>query len=302
MKSGTQILCELSHDTHYLKELSSEESIALKKVLIDVYKDISSLCETHNLTYMMAGGTCLGAVRHKGFIPWDDDLDIMMPRKDYDALLKLLISGELGPKYDFTFPNAEKDSNTVYLKIFRIDSKNLEIDNVNTPFPKGIFVDVFPLDAVPKSKVIQRIKGLVADVIQYISIGRLYVQYPSPMLKEYMMLDPILKRRYYLKRLLGVVFGFASHAKWVYWFDRFVSCSKENHEWGIPAGRKHYCGEIFDKDVYIPVTKGAFEGIDVNLPHDVEAYLTNLYDNYKELPPIEKRERHFVCEFELPKD
>lgn len=302
MKSESQIMSELSHKTHYLRELSSEESAALKNAILDIYKDVSALCDKYNLTYMMSGGTCLGAVRHKGFIPWDDDLDIMMPRKDYDTLLHLLTSGELGPKYEFTFPNAEKDSNTIFLKIFRKNSKDVEIHNVNSPFPKGIYLDVFPLDAVPKSKFMQHIKGFIANAIQYISIACLYTQYPSPQLKEYMMMEPDLKKRYYIKQILGIICGFASHKKWVYLYDRFVASSKEGRQWGIPTGRKYYTGEIFDKDVYVPVTKETFEGMTVNLPHDTDKYLKNLYHNYHELPPVEKRERHFICEFELPRD
>ena len=302
MKSESQIMSELSHKTHYLRELSPEESKALKNAILDIYKDVAKLCDKYQLTYMMSGGTCLGAVRHQGFIPWDDDLDIMMPRKDYDALIRLLDKGELGPKYEFTYPNAKTDANTIFLKIFRRDSKDIEIHNVNTPFPKGIYLDVFALDAVPKTKFAQKLKGLVANGIQFIAISTLYTQYPSDKLKEYMMLDKDLKKRYYIKKTLGLIFGIIPHAKWIYWYDKFVASSKEGHQWGIPTGRKYYNGEIFDKEVYVPITKGMFEGLKVNLPHDTDQYLKNLYRNYMELPPVAKRERHFICEFELPKD
>lgn len=302
MKSESQIMSELSHRTNYLRELSEEESKSLKKAILDIYKDVANLCDKYKLTYMMSGGTCLGAVRHQGFIPWDDDLDIMMPRKDYDTLIELLEKGELGSKYEFSYPNAKKDANTIFLKIFRKNSKDIEIHNVNTPFPKGIYLDVFALDVVPKKKIAQKLKGLVANGIQFIAISTLYTQYPSEKLKEYMMLDPNLKKRYYIKKILGIMFGLVPHAKWIYWFDRFVANSNEGLQWGIPTGRKYYNGEIFNKDIFIPVTKGKFEGIDINLPHNSDRYLKNLYKNYMELPPIEKRERHFICEFELPKD
>lgn len=302
MKSESQIMSELSHKTHYLRELSTEESKALKNALLDIYKDVATLCDKYQLTYMMSGGTCLGTVRHQGFIPWDDDLDIMMPRKDYDTLIGLLEAGELGSKYEFSFPNKQTDANTVFLKIFRKNTKDIEIHNVTTPFPKGVYIDIFALDAVPKSKILQKLKGFFANAIQYIAISTLYTQYPSRQLKEYMQMDSDLKKRYYLKVILGSIFSFISHAKWVYWYDRFVACSKDDCQWGIPTGRKYYTGEIFDRDVYVPVTKGIFEGIEVNLPHDVDKYLKNLYRNYMELPPLEKRERHFICEFELPEE
>ena len=137
MKSDSRLMSELSHKTHFLRELSEEESKALKQAILNIYKDVARLCDKHGLTYMMSGGTCLGAIRHQGFIPWDDDLDIMMPRKDYDQLIILLEKGELDEKYEFTYPNAKKDANTVFLKIFKKGTKDVELATANTPFPKG---------------------------------------------------------------------------------------------------------------------------------------------------------------------
>ena len=302
MKSESQIMSELSHKTHYLRELTEDESTALKAAIFNIYKDVAALCDKHGLTYMMSGGTCLGAIRHQGFIPWDDDLDIMMPRKDYDHLISLLEKGNLGDKYEFTYPNAKTDANIVFLKIFRKNSKAVELSNINTPFPKGIYIDVFALDAVPKSKAMQKIKGFVANAIQFVSIARLYSQYPSNQLKEYANLDSELKKRYKLKTLLGKLTAFAPHAKWIYWFDKFVASSKTGNPWGIPTGRKYYNGEIFDSSVFVPVKKAIFEGMEVNVPNDTHRYLSNLYRDYMKLPPVEKRERHFICEFQLPED
>lgn len=299
MKSESQLMNELSHRSRFLRELTDEESRGLKSVMLSIYKDVAALCDRHGLTYMMTGGTLLGAIRHQGFIPWDDDLDIMMPRKDYDQLIQLLEAGELGEKYEFTYPNAKKDANTVFLKIFRKGTKDVEIANVNTPFPKGVYIDVFAIDSVPQSNIGKKVKGFIANVIQYIAIARLYTQYRSSLLKEYMSMDPQLKKRYIVKRILGTLTSFASHAKWIYWFEKFVACSKEDREWGIPAGRKYYNGEIFDKSVFVPVKKAKFEGEEVNVPNETHIYLTNLYKNYMELPPVEKRERHFICEFDL---
>ena len=295
-------MSELSHRTHFLRELTEEESKALKLAILNIYKDVAALCDKHGLTYMMSGGTCLGAIRHQGFIPWDDDLDIMMPRKDYKKLIELLNEGELDDLYEYTYPNKETDANTVFLKIFRKGSKDVELATVNAPFPKGIYIDVFAIDSVPKGSIAKKVKGFIADALQYIAMARLCVQYPSDLLKEYMSLDPQLKRRYRSKMILGHLTSFASHAEWIYWFERFVSSDKENREWGIPTGRKYYNGEIFEKKVFVPVKKARFEGLDVNVPNETHKYLTNLYKNYMELPPVEKRERHFICEFQLPRD
>jgi lipopolysaccharide cholinephosphotransferase len=90
-----------------------------------------------------------------------------------------------------------------------------------------------------------------------------------------------------------------SHSEWCNLFDKLVISKDSNKYCGIPTGRKHYNGEILKKEVYLPTVKAQFEGMEVNVPNDVDSYLKNLYGDYMKLPPIEKRERHYVVEFDL---
>ena len=302
MKSDSELMNELAHRTDYLRELSADESVAMKQALLNIYKDVSAVCEENGLVYMLSGGSCLGAVRHKGFIPWDDDLDLMMPRADYNRLIELCERGALGEKYEINYPNPQTDSRTVFLKIYRKNSVNQELFDETTPFPKGLYIDIFALDAVPRNKFMQKIKGFFANVLQFISILVLYAQYPSKSLRAFMSLEPRLRRRYRLKVFLGRIFSIVPHRKWVYWFDSFVADSRCHHPVGIPTGRKYYNGEIFDSKVYYPTVKTTFEGVDAYIPAGYDCYLKNLYKDYMQLPPIEKRERHFVCDFQLPQD
>ena len=101
------------------------------------------------------------------------------------------------------------------------------------------------------------------------------------------------------RMFLGHLFGIISHRKWVWWFDRLNAKSKRSNYLTIPTGRKHYIGETQLADVFFPVQKGVFEGIEVNIPSNYDAYLTSLYGNYMQVPPVEKRERHFVYIFSL---
>ena len=302
MKSDSELLNELAHRTHFLRELTTEESAKMKQALLEIYKDVASLCQKHNLTLMLCGGTCLGAVRHKGFIPWDDDLDVMMPRCDYERLISLLKQGELGCKYEFNTPNPDTDSKNVFLKIFRKNSLNEEIFCENAPFPKGLYIDVFAIDAVPATKIGQLIKGLIANALQYCSILTMYAQYPSPSLKEFMALQTQTKWRFRIKTCLGKIISIIPHRKWVWWFDQFVKSNNKTDIWGIPTGRKYYNGEIFPKSVFMPTIEIEFEGLKAFIPNGYNTYLTNLYHNYMQLPPLEKRERHFIINFSLPTD
>ena len=290
----------LSQRTDFLYRLSDEESVAMKRVLLGIYEDVAALCDKHGLTYMLSGGSCLGAVRHQGFIPWDDDLDLMMPRADYARLIHLCEEGLLGDGYEFDYPRRDRDAKIVFLKIYKKGSMNVELATAQAPFPQGMFIDVFPLDSVPKTRLGQKVKGLIANGIQFLSIASLYKEYPSQPLKEYMRMDPGLWKRYRLKMVLGALVSIIPHRKWVYWFDRFVASTRAGRPWGIPTGRKYYNGEIFDKAVFVPSQKALFEGKTVYIPHQYDVYLRNLYGDYMKLPPEKDRERHFIYRFKLP--
>ena len=302
MKSDTQILNEISANSPYLHKLSDQESSDLKKMLLIMYQDLAKVCESHNLTFMLGGGSCLGAVRHKGYIPWDDDLDIMMPRKDYEDLITLLKQGALGADYEINYPSKEDDCKNTFLKIYRKGTLDNELYNDNAPFPKGVFIDIFPMDSAPGSKLSQKLKGTLSDLLMVISTCVLYAQYPSEKYREFVSSDPSTKKRYKIRMLIGKLFKIIPHKKWVYWFDRFNASSKDTGFTTIPTGRKHYVGEIQKTEVFLPVKHLEFEGIRCPVPADTHAYLESLYGDYMKMPPEDKRERHFVYQFkcELP--
>ena len=97
----------------------------LQRVILGIITDIDALCQKNSIDYYLVGGSTIGAVRHKGFIPWDDDLDVMMRRDDYEKLIRLCKEGRLGNKYEFDYPNRDTDAKTVFLKIYRKNSFNI---------------------------------------------------------------------------------------------------------------------------------------------------------------------------------
>ncbi len=291
---------EIAIETGYLKELPHEQSETQKKLLLKMYQDISKLCDEHGLVYMMGGGTCLGAIRHKGYIPWDDDLDIMLPRDSYEKLIGLLAKGLLGDLYEYDTPNKKNDCKNTFLKIYRKGTLNVEITSESAPGPKGIFIDVFPMDFAPANRLKRKLKALFSDFLQAVCSCVLYVEYPSKLYKEFMNQAKEGRKRYRQRVFLGKLFGIIPHKKWVWWLDQWNSFTKDTGYMTIPTGRKHYIGECRPTNVYLPVKKATFEGLEVNVPHDVESYLTSMYGNYMDIPPVEKRERHFVYKFKLP--
>ena len=302
MKSDSELMNELAHRTNYLHELSPQESKLIKSTLCTMYKDLQDLCDEHGLQLMLGGGSCLGAVRHKGFIPWDDDLDAMIPRRDYEVLIELLRQGALGDKYEFSTPDPKIESANTFLKIYLRDSEYVDIFNINTPFPKGLFIDVFPIDATPNNAFLRILKGVISNGLEFCTILTLYAKYQNKEVKEYMALDPQLWRRYKIKCFLGKILGIIPRRKWLWWFDRFARSNQENTYWTIPTGRRYYLGEVMPRKTFVPVVNGEFEGMIVHLAADYDAYLKNLYGNYMTIPPVEKRERHFIVKLKLPNE
>ena len=101
-----------------LIEVTEEQRTALQALLLDMYKEIFEVCSRHNITPFLVGGSAIGAVRHKGFIPWDDDLDIGMTRDDYKCF-EIVFDGELGDKYILNAPNRSKKVKTRFPKILK---------------------------------------------------------------------------------------------------------------------------------------------------------------------------------------
>lgn len=302
MYSYKEKLNNLSKKSSVLRQLTADEETELKRQLTKMLVDFINLCDKHELTWMMGGGSCLGSIRHQGFIPWDDDLDLNMPRRDAEKLKELLKEGTMGNDYEYTCPNSGKDAPTMFLKIFKKGTKMVEMGQEFSDYPKGIFIDVFILDGAPDVWLLRKMKGGMANLIRLIANMVLEASSPiSDTQKEFFLHDKKINCVMKLRRCLGHVFGILSHKFWIDTFDSFVKDpSTDTGLVTFPTGRKLYEGELLPASIFIPVRKAVFEGINVNVPGCVEDYLTSLYGpNYMQLPPVEKRERHFIVQFEL---
>ena len=114
--------------------------------LINMLKWYHEFCVTHKLRYYIVGGTMLGAVRHEGFIPWDDDIDVGMPREDYNRFLEIC-KGIQAHQYIVEAPTEENpEFKYLYAKIY--DTTTTLVENVRNPINRGVFIDVFPLDGI----------------------------------------------------------------------------------------------------------------------------------------------------------
>lgn len=258
--------------------MSTEIVDSIHRIQVEMLNEIHSVCKENGLRYSAICGTLLGAIRHKGFIPWDDDIDIGLPREDYDKLIGIL---QETPIKDCFLQCYDTDShyNQPYAKLLREGSAYLEEYRKNCKARHGVFIDIFPLDHIKKpGQKTTKIRRALAKLITF-SIWR----------KE----DCQIKRKG-AKKILNVLACIVSilpkkaltniqrrivvrnKFEWQYLASMFSS----NYE----TDRLYFEMRDFDELIEIP-----FENIVVNAPKNYKEQLTRLYKDYMKLPPEEKR-------------
>lgn len=301
VKAIKNIMRERGTDSHLLYNLNDSELLLLHNTLLNMLIDILEACKKCGVELTLIGGSVLGAVRHNGFIPWDDDLDIGMRRHDFEKF-KYCFLDLLGDKYALEAPNYdEKDTKYLLSQIHLIDSEWVMLEQVNLPYHNCIYVDLFVIDNVSNNRFIYNIDSLIANFLRAGAITMLEYKYPSPIFKEAMMSNRKTKLYYYLRQFIGMCFSVISHKNICDFFDKFVSRHKcVTQRSTVATGLKKYKAETLDNEDWFPFSKGVFCGIEVNLPHNVEKYLSYIYgEDYMKLPPVDKRETHpvFRCRF-----
>ena len=273
------------------KELTQDEKRRLQSTCLEIMLDLFDLCNKYHLTIMLGGGSALGAVRHKGFIPWDDDVDLNMPREDFEKL-KEVFDKELGNKYTMYAPNYVNKAYNRFAKIEKNNTEILTLSNLYNNERHGISVDIFVIENIPQNFIYRYYKGFLSTVLMFAASQSKFYNLRNSYWKSTMTNTFKGTLTYYVKCFFGFLFHFLPTDKWYDLIDKHSQYHGKTNLRGVPSGRKHYFGEIFDSSVYFPVKQGSFEGKNVSLPNRCDIYLSNLYGDYMKIPPIEKRENH----------
>lgn len=258
----------------------------LQKVQFELLKEFIRVCEKHNLRYYLNSGTCLGAVRHKGFIPWDDDVDVCLPRDDYDKFLELQYEFEGTPYF---IQSWKTDKNYIYNFAKLRNSNTTFIENFYKyhRFNHGVWIDIFPLDGFSKKE--KPAKKFRFKVLR--TWLNAYLCYPWALMRKFhartFFRDLILN-------IFGIIFfwGNVGHYRNKLMDRRMRKINFKDAKlgglfYGIDPTKEAMPVEIFGEG-----SIGEFEGIKVVLPKDVDKYLTLLYGDYMTPPPEDKREGH----------
>jgi len=268
-------------------KLSSEELRRLQFVLLEMLIELDRICKKHNIRYCIIAGTLLGAVRHKGFIPWDDDLDVAMTRDEYERFREACKTELTTDKFFFQDNTTDPYYPWGYGRLRRLGSEFVRVGQEHLKMRTGIFIDVFPIDNAPDFPPVRGLFTAYCFLLRKILYSRVGAVSEKNNAKRaiYRLLRSIslgwvFKR---LDRLHG--YGRGRNAK----YARILT-------FPTPKGRPY--GYL--RKWYIDVSTIEFEGKAFSCVRDWDEYLTYKFGDYRTLPPPEQRHWHPVSQFGLP--
>lgn len=249
----------------------------LKKLQVGALLDIDRFCRERGLRYSLAFGTLLGAVRHKGYIPWDDDIDIMMPREDYDRFVESYVS----PRYEVITQSNCKGYNLPFAKVFDKRTIVHELADMKATF--GVYVDIFPVDSYPDSdgqtrRLLSkkaRLNLLHSVKVTALRKGRaLHKNMALALMKVLCLPLSAVRLTLDIERLSQSCNGKGMS------FAGVLSPTDNRPKWRLPA------------DIFGSYTDILFEGHMLRCIADYDAYLSGTYGDYMKLPPADQQVSH----------
>lgn len=234
----------------------------LKRTQLEILFKLKEVCDNNHLRYYICGGTLLGAVRHKGYIPWDDDIDVAMPLMDYKKLMNILYNDK---KYDLLSSYQKPDS--VYFFFMKMVDKDTVLKAWEYPFllTSSVGIDIFPLFGLPNGS---------ENIMQYYhQIRYLNTEFINTFLEDYMDKDVLVYRNELRKKIIEMMekYPFDESEKIGYLLSKY----KEK--------------EIMPRSIYESSVELEFEGMMLSAASGYQEYLTILFRDYMKLPPLEQR-------------
>ncbi len=267
--------------------VTQEQQPQWNSIITGMLRIFITICKKNNLTYYCCGGTAIGAIRHQGMIPWDDDIDVFMPRKDFDRFVQIVNSSS-SDDYELETPHIN-DKYPFYSAKFCNKHTTL-LESKDVPCVYGLYIDIFPIDGAPndyeQARAMERRFTKTKYKLEAISTHISFVEY-------IMLLTKPKEWGRFVRKTIGFFFRSLYRKHLLQQLDAI--CYKHKYEDSTLVAV--YCGSYGPKEVFPKAWLDGnisfqFEGLNVDLPIGYDDYLRQYYGNYMQLPPEEKRISH----------
>ena len=261
--------------------LTSEEVRKMQLKGLEMALFFDEFCKKHGLLYYFCGGCCIGALRHQGFVPWDDDVDVFMPRADYEKLKQLWVDT---PEYSIQYPTRKVVTENQFATICANNTTFIKTYQMNLDINHGLVLDILPLDGCPTGwrRKLQKFWALLYS---------LFVVGKAP------------ENHSKLLYILGkIALGIVRPKAWRYAVWRF--CEKQMSKYPIEkcdyvtelCAGPHYMQNEYRREWFDSAVRKEFEGHQMPLPVGYDSYLRMAFGDYMQLPPEDKRVCHHAFE------
>ena len=261
-------------------DFSPEELRRTQLKQLEMYQYFKKFCEKNSITFFFCGGCCIGTLRHGGFIPWDDDIDVFMPRSDYEKFYRLWNEKESGERFELLRTTPERITGNLFMTLVDKSTTCVKPYQKELDIPHGYPLDILPLDACPDgfSRKLQKLNALFYSLFCAQQVPTNHGGLISLAAKI----------------LLGVFRGKSIRAKLWQYFERQMTkykledCEKITELCSGP----HYMQKEYPKEAFASAVYKPFESIDSPIPVGYDAYLEMAFGDYMTLPPKEKQKPH----------
>lgn len=264
----------------------------LRKVQLiqaEILKEFACFCDENNLKYQLYSGTLLGAVRHKGFIPWDDDIDVAMTRKDYERLLSIWTNNK-DSGYFLQSYLTDKEYHRQFARLRKNDTIYKQAAYQHLNIHHGVFIDIFPLDDYNPNSMYGKFRIKILKILSVLNRGRNQLISEEP---DFQNKNILKKSMWKFIKLTNIfipkrVFDDFKHRMLSKQDDKAIYIADFTYD--VP--NDSYKKFKFLKSDFYDTIPGEFEGYEYPIPRDYDKYLTISYGNYLDLPPVEDRFPH----------
>lgn len=269
-----------------------------QRSLLAIVEDIVEVCEENSIYYSLCGGSALGAIRHGGFIPWDDDMDIFLLAKDRE-----LFFDKFKEKYDYKYWIHNSNTQNYGLSMGQIRQKGT-VFRGKEDFDleeAGFCIDIFWIEDIPDNKILRNAHGFLCMGFGFLLSCRNFFK-NRKLMTELMKEHKEIRFAFSIKLTVGFLISWLSVSRWTKLTENVYSLIKNKNSKcvSVPSGRKHYFGEIYSREAVTEVISVPFEDRQLNIPKGYDEYLGKLYGDYLKLPDEDKRETHIVMELKFP--